>query len=694
MEKRIFSKSKWIWLGERKINQYADFFTEFFLEERDAALRISAHSNYELYINGEFVYAGQYPDYNEYKIYDEFNLQKRCRKGKNTLAVRCWYIGEDTFSNKNEKAGLLFEVVCKGKVVSYSDEHIYSREDRCYKTGERERFSPQLGFTFAYNANYEDGWKTELCEGFTRSVVVEKNCRLFPRPNSLLVYDLNYKSVLCSQGDFLLQERMQTPALDASSAFTRHRDLASEEELLSAKLPSEKGYNLKSAQTGVYALVDMGEETSGFVRLDFEVPCETEVIVAFGEHLKDLRVRSYIEGRNFAFTYFARPGRNVWQGNLRRLGLRYVQLYFLTKSVTLYDCRVLRTCYPVVKKPVEIKDGLFRKIYENGIRTLENCMHEHYEDCPWREQALYGMDSRNQMLFGYYAFENNSYAESNLRLMAHGQSEDGLLDMCFPSRAAITIPSFSLYFIIAVAENYEYAKNTDFAKEMIPVAERILDCFESRRDETGLVPVFTETRYWNFYEWKEGLDGGTIFRKEALPLSYDSCLNLLYLIALQKFSELLESTGRPSQYTGRIRELKNAIVKGFFDESRQAFAAVNEKGKKRLYAQLPQALAIVTGCLPEANRSLLARLRDNSFITLSLSNKIWAYEAILRADEENLNTVLEDIGEVFGPMATSGDSTLYETEHGASDFRNAGSLCHGWSAVPCYIFQRYAKGKI
>ena len=31
-------------------------------------------------------------------------------------------------------------------------------------------------------------------------------------------------------------------------------------------------------------------------------------------------------------------------------------------------------------------------------------MHEHYEDTPWREQAFYVADSRNQALCGYYAF--------------------------------------------------------------------------------------------------------------------------------------------------------------------------------------------------------------------------------------------------------------------------------------------------
>ena len=87
---------------------------------------------------------------------------------------------------------------------------------------------------------------------------------------------------------------------------------------------------------------------------------------------------------------------------------------------------------------------------------------------------------------------------------------------------------------------------------------------------------------------------------------------------------------------------------------------------------------------------LIACLTDGQdLVTLSLSNKIWAYEALIKEDQ--LDYVLKDVEKTFGPMVLCGDKTLYETEGGANDFHYAGSLCHGWSAVPCYIFRRYAK---
>ena len=68
-----------------------------------------------------------------------------------------------------------------------------------------------------------------------------------------------------------------------------------------------------------------------------------------------------------------------------------------------------------------------KMIWETGRKTLELCMHEHYEDCPWREQSQYGMDSRVQVLCGYYAFGEYDFPRETFRMMSHALKEDGFL---------------------------------------------------------------------------------------------------------------------------------------------------------------------------------------------------------------------------------------------------------------------------
>ncbi|NLB39212.1 MAG: hypothetical protein GX810_08210 [Clostridiales bacterium] len=82
---------------------------------------------------------------------------------------------------------------------------------------------------------------------------------------------------------------------------------------------------------------------------------------------------------------------------------------------------------------------------------------------------------------------------------------------------------------------------------------------------------------------------------------------------------------------------------------------------------------------------------DGSLIITSLSYRHYKYEALLM-DAENLTHVISDIRTVWGRMLSQGATSFWETERGAWDFDNAGSLCHGWSAIPIYFYGKYFLG--
>lgn len=101
---------------------------------------------------------------------------------------------------------------------------------------------------------------------------------------------------------------------------------------------------------------------------------------------------------------------------------------------------------------------------------------------------------------------------------------------------------------------------------------------------------------------------------------------------------------------------------------------------------------MVSGASGEEKERVLRNLKqDKTLVSLTLSSKIWEYEALMESGEDKLPDVIRDIEEVFGKMALRGGSTFYETEKGAADFGGAGSLCHAWSAVACYIYNKYCK---
>ena len=68
-----FDTAKWIFVqdpGEAH-DQYYDYVSAFTLSaEKKVTLYISAHSNYALWINGQFADCGQLPDYESRQFYD------------------------------------------------------------------------------------------------------------------------------------------------------------------------------------------------------------------------------------------------------------------------------------------------------------------------------------------------------------------------------------------------------------------------------------------------------------------------------------------------------------------------------------------------------------------------------------------------------------------------------------------------
>ena len=43
-------------------------------------------------------------------------------------------------------------------------------------------------------------------------------------------------------------------------------------------------------------------------------------------------------------------------------------------------------------------------------------------------------------------------------------------------------------------------------------------------------------------------------------------------------------------------------------------------------------------------------------------------------------------------MLFQGAATFWETDKGLRDFDGAGSLCHGWSGIPIYLYGAYVLG--
>ena len=387
----------------------------------------------------------------------------------------------------------------------------------------------------------------------------------------------------------------------------------------------------------------------------------------------DGKVPRIIGERDFSVEFRARKGENHYLNPFRRLAGRYLQVECECPLEVSY-IGIRPTDRRVIVNKKNFEDPLLQKIYDVSVNTLKKCMHEHYEDCPWREQAMYILDSRNQMLCGYYAFKGYSYQRENLLFISKGQRADGLMSLCFPAGEDISIPFFSLAYFLQVAEYIQHTKDASVLPKVKPVLDRIRKAFEDRRDETGLVPNFPSP-HWNFYEWSEHSNNEPekrITQEGTYEFQYDLILNCMYVMACNAYEKLYGDKINTDNVLAAIHNAFYNAEKGLYKLSTHGEA----------YSQLGNSLAILVG-LGDADLAHKI-VTDKSLIPVTLSMNTFYYDALLSFSDKYSTFVIEDIKRKYGSMLDQGATTFWETEKGWEDFAGAGSLCHGWSAIPVY----------
>lgn len=702
---RLGEKMKWIWLQEKEKNAYADFVYDFSCERNGkVSVRVASTNNYVLYFNGRFVGCGQYQSYPEKKYYDEYFVEKK--EGINRLAIIGMCLNKHSDSDGR---GICFEIIDGVKTYS-SNETILCRKSKVYRSGATHKVVSS--YEVVRDERLSDGFeqpKTPL-HGFEKATVMGEST-LYSRPVAKLNIGEPRVGALRALGLFVYGEqennalRMQHAYLSAKRAEFFGLEYGVEE-----RYPFEIRYGGKE---GIYMLFDLGEESTGYLDLDVFTEEETLVDYCWGEHFDDLRVRAEISTRHFSGSVTLRKGRNRITEYFCRMGLRYLMLYFQRGNFILYHAGILPSYYPTDDRAFAIENYIERKIFERSVHTLKCCMHEHYEDCPWREQAQYVMDSRNQILSGFYAFKNTEFAKASIRLMSDRIFDDGNLPLIqpndslaidgtergnfvvLPRRDSWVIPDFTLCYFLLVKDYVEYTGDKAFLEELWDRLTFVVESFEKKIDEKGLMPSPQETETWNFFEWTK--DMANAFGDHPMPagaVQYALPNQAFLAIALEIYADFAKRLGYDAQEKrNKATELKKNTRKMFYSEDKKRYNTYVTNGiSEEHYAEYTQVMALYSGISTgkEAERLAALLTNENSGLQkLSLSNYLYKYETLLSMGDIYRSFVKKEIQEVWGKMLLNGATSFYEVEEGADAFFFAGSLCHGWSAIPVYIYGKY-----
>ena len=702
---KTLTDPSWIWTEKQDDapDIYRCFRCEFDVTAEDMKgdvdLLCAADSLFEIFLNGTRLPVTQCADVPGEKTMTRIEVKKYLHQGTNLIASRVHYLKTDFFTYCCGRPGFCAGLVTKDRCITETGPLWKCAPDPAYLSGARKKVTEQLGFTFQFDATRDVPWTRP---GFDDSAwrhaaipdfpEVKRRLRLTPLPEERpappakvvqtgwLKRTGGATAAECVSSDYLqsrLPEDIVAGINVSENVFACGITLTKDRSaLLRFEAPPD-------GTDGLYVIFDLGRETTGFLTFTVEAESGTVIDIAYGEHLDDGRVRARIQERNFADRYICCGGVNSFTHSLRRIAGRCIEMHFTNtrKSVVLHYAGMIPLELPLPEKPpFRSSDRLFDRVWQTAERTLRLCMHDHYEDCPWREQALYACDSRNQILYGYYRWGNYDFAAASIELLGKSLRSDGNLPIIAPTKRndMLSIPSFTLAWISELYEYFLYSGQTALVEKFLPAADKIIDRALARRDGNSRLFLPPEgTKIWNFYEWSGNLSRLDV----ACQLPY----NLLLREALLAAAFLHRNGGdsaRADFLQSEAEFLGQNAEKSFRDDRRGGYRTSPEENN--ILDEYTQALMLCQDLVPD---DMLPRLLENlgnkSMVPLTFSAMLCMVRGLMNAGGKGDELIWKYLS-VYEPLVLSGATSLWETARGANDFRFAGSLCHGWSSVHVY----------
>ena len=672
--------AKWIWTGGAPSeNEYVIARCTFTAGESAAPeLLVSADSDFAAFLNGEFLGRGQFSDYPQAKTFTRIPLA-HCRAGRNELEIRAYFCGGSFLTHIAGTPRLWAEVRDGSRVLAATGRDWEIADDPAFRRGKTEMVNIMLGYIWYYDAR-------QTAPVFRPAVELDFDDVPTERPVPMLFPGEPLASTAVWYGYFKRREPDSIPG--AAAATDMIVPICRQFGGTFPELPADAD--------GWAAVYDLGRESTGLLTFDVEATEGTVLDIAHGEHLALGRVMCSAEDRKRTYTdrYTCRAGRNRFTYYFRRYGGRYLEMHVtgMTGPVTIHQLTLRPTEFVLEPAAFSSCDRLMEKTHAIGARTLVLCMHEHYEDCPWREQSLYGYDSRNQMLFGYYAFGNYKFAAASLDLLARSMRDDGFLTLTAPGWIKLFIPIFTFAWLAAMREYELYSGDRSVFERHREAIRRAVKKFTARPAEGGvyLPPVGdAECRTWNFCEWVPGLTGDLPHSEGDPDRDAPTAFYNLYLVEALRAVAALD-------HDDELRREADAIgarTEAYFWNA-EAGCYATRRGDAQLHAHI-QYLMLALGLVPEARKaSVLAAAQSDRVAAPTFSSYIYMIRALAAngADEALDQKLRAD----FDRMTLQGATSFWEVAEGYRGFSNGygGSLCHGWSCAGILFDGAYRLGVI
>lgn len=686
----------------------------------DATLDISVDSSLAVWLNGRRLPGNHYADYPRQRTFSSLTIPAgSLHPGRNLLAVQVYFAGIDSYTVLAGRPYLKARLHLNGHTLLQSDDTWLCCLDQAYAAGRAETLTLQIGCKYRYDARQSEDWL--LPGDHTGSDWIQARQLppdeaawwhdIRPRPVPLMHESAPPATTAAGQGLLRRHHDLGLPGkncyadylrpLSPAAAFTeascretgnwqKKRPLTFVPDA-SAELHFRP--NLDDHAQGCYLIIDLGRESCGYLTFRLTAAAGTCIDIVHGEHLRDGRVCADMGRYDFGDQFICREGTNTFSHWHRRYGARYLELHFTNIGSTppaIAYVGLIPVDLPLPDAAeFSCEDRLQLHVRQLAIDTLRLCMHEHYEDCPWREQAMWTYDSRLQMLFGYYVWGNYDYVAAALDLIARSDNGGDYLAKVapgLPSRRPI--PCFTLVWPPALRELCLYSGSLDAARRHLPLIDRIIDSALQRTDADGrLYHAGSNPELWNFYEWSGSLNALDQFPQTPYNIYFYECLQ-----AAAELHQHLGQTERVQTLRRHAENLAHAIETTFWDESKGIYSALRPGEHPHDYEHV-QAIMLANGLVPAGKIPRLHQaIRAGNLIPNTFGSFRYLLDAMMAGTAETRRQITHTLDRMFEPAALAGATSLWETAAGAHDFSGNGSLCHAWSSITPYACGKYRLG--
>ena len=363
-------------------------------------------------------------------------------------------------------------------------------------------------------------------------------------------------------------------------------------------------------------------------------------------------------------------------------------------DLTFLGCTITRTSYPLDVKahftasPHAQPDFPVQRLWDTSLLTLENCMHDCYEDCPFYEQLQYAMDTRSSILFTYYISGDDRLARQAIRQLANSFEPGlGLTASRAPCQHLQIIPHFSLFWILMVVDHFEHYADSDFVAQFVPICNAVLETFKRRIEpQYGLIKVYPTEEFWDFVDWTQEWQPFGI-PPAGRRSGFQTFTNSLYAYTLQRMIYLYQKQGETNlanQYEAQSKAIVNAIKKYCYDGNFELFtdglsANIDSKSDFSLHNQV---WAVLCGAKTgdKAVQLLSRALSNDSLTSPSIAMSFYTLRAMSIAGNDIYNHHFFNFWQPWLDQLSQNVTTWVE------DPVSQRSDCHAWGSAPLHEF--------